>query len=145
MEESGETMSEPSFCRELGAECRAAVPWKLPLFQPESLSSHNLMFIWKSWLFPLHQADHLYSKPGTLHLVYPIHHCACSTLPCAQESYWPCVIPECCSCTIGPRVSEEWVSLCMLTPLWVTPQLYPMTCTQTAETLVPLSVSQPWR
>lgn len=40
MEESWETRSEPSFCREL--EHRAAVPWKLPLFQPESLSPLGL-------------------------------------------------------------------------------------------------------
>ena len=70
MKESGEMRSEPSFCRELGAERRAAVPWKLPLFQPESLSPHDLMFIWKSWLLPLHEVDHLYSKPDMLHLVY---------------------------------------------------------------------------
>lgn len=110
---------------ELDREHRAAVPWRLPLFQAESLSLHSSMFIWKFWLLPLHGEDHLYSSPSTLPLGCQTHH-------------WPCVIPECYSCTPGSRVSEEWDRPCMLISSQITPQFYPVTCPQATQALAPL-------
>lgn len=118
---------------ELDREHRAAVPWRLLLFQPESLSLHSLMLIWKSWLVPLHGGDHLYSYPSTFPLGCKTHHWPQQT----PRKGGPCVIPECYSCTPGSRVSEKWDRFCMHIPSQITSQLNPITCLQAAQTLAP--------